>query len=383
MGRKDKKKYRLASIACILILVLSIVTGCGAGNADDDSSQNKPTSQQQTDGNATKEADTSYDITLGFAGDVNFDENWSTMAYYKEQGENISHCISQNIIDQMTAMDLMWINNEFTYSSRGTPMSGKAYTFRANPDRVQILKQLGVDIVGLANNHVYDYGEAALLDTFTTLEEAHIPYVGAGRNLTQAMSPVYLKADGKTIAYVAASRAEKNRMTPEATESSPGILRCYDNTLFLQEIQEAAANADYVIALPHWGTEYSYELEEAETTGAKAYIDAGADIVIGAHTHFLQGMEYYKGKPIIYSLGNFWFNEKTLDTMLLKVHIYGKDDTSSGTAEQVEVQVIPAVQKNYVTTEATTSDEKNRIYQFLQSISVNAVLDSDGILREQ
>lgn len=65
--------------------------------------------------------------------------------------------------------DIMWINNEFTYSDRGQPLPGKAYTFRANPDRVENLKLLGVDIVGLANNHVYDYGKEALLDTMDTL----------------------------------------------------------------------------------------------------------------------------------------------------------------------------------------------------------------------
>ena len=132
---------------------------------------------------------------------------------------------------------MMWINNEFTYSTNGSPMDGKAYTFRADPSRVEIIKELGVDVAGLANNHIFDYGAEAFADTLDTLNNAEISYVGAGRNKQEAMAPLYIEVQGKTIAYVAASRAEKNIMTPEATEDSPGILRCYDTADFITAIQ--------------------------------------------------------------------------------------------------------------------------------------------------
>ena len=83
-----------------------------------------------------------------------------------------------------------------------------------------VLQERGVDIVKLANNHVFDYGEQALLDTFTTLKEANIEQVGAGRNLEEAMEPVYFELDGKRVAFVATSRAEKYKMTPQATEDT-------------------------------------------------------------------------------------------------------------------------------------------------------------------
>lgn len=319
----------------------------------------------------------SYDFTLCFAGDVNFDENYFPMQYYNDCENGIKDCISADLIQTMQDADIMCLNNEFTYSTGGTPLENKAYTFRANPSRVEILKELGVDIVGLANNHVYDYGKQALLDTFDTLEHAGIPYVGAGHNLTEAMQPVYMTVDGKTIAFVAASRAEKNKMTPQATETEPGILRCYDTELFLQEIQEAKENADFVIAYVHWGTEYSYDLEDVQLTTGKEYLDAGADAVIGAHPHCLQGMEYYNGKPIIYSLGNFWFNEKTLDTMLLQLHFSGDDDN-----QQLEVKVIPAIQSECRTTGVSDPQEQERIFQFLEDISVNVEIGTDGVIRE-
>lgn len=321
--------------------------------------------------------DTSFDFTICFAGDINLDENWDTTRFLDTQPGGIYDCISSELTEVMRAADIMCLNNEFTYSTGGAPLPGKAYTFRADPERVEVLDQLGVDAVTLANNHVYDYGKEALLDTFTVLEEAGVPYFGAGRNLEEAMQPLYLEVDGKTVALVAASRAEKNKMTPQATDSEPGILRCYDTELFLQAIQEGKANADFCIAFVHWGTEYSYDLERVQLDTGKAYLDAGADVVIGAHSHCLQGMEYYDGKPIIYSLGNYWFNSKTLDTMLLQLHFSGDDEQT-----ELEVQVVPAVQSGCRTTYAQEEDEQRRIFDFLESISVNVEISDEGIVTE-
>lgn len=319
-----------------------------------------------------------YDFTICFAGDINLDENWCTTLFLNQQENGIHDCISEELIEHMQQADIMCLNNEFTYSTGGSSLPGKLYTFRANPERVTILQELGVNLVKLANNHVYDYGKQALLDTFDTLEEAGISYMGAGRNLEEAMEPVYMELDGRTVAFVAASRAEKNKMTPQATENEPGILRCYDTTLFLETIAEAKEHADFVLAYVHWGTEYSYELEEVQLTTGKEYLDAGADVVIGAHSHCLQGMEYYEGKPIIYSLGNYWFNEKTLDTMLLDLHFYGNDEES-----HLEVQVIPAVQSGYRTQIVTEAEEQEHIYSFLEDISVNVEIDEEGKVREK
>ncbi len=317
-----------------------------------------------------------YDFTLCFAGDINFDENWATTLYMNQCENGILDCIDPELVKIMQDADVMWVNNEFTYSDRGQPLDGKAYTFRANPDRVDNLKLLGVDIVGLANNHVYDYGKDALLDTFTTLEEAEIPYVGAGRNIQEASRPYYVEIDGKIIAFVAASRAEKNKMTPQATETEPGILRCYDTELFDAEIKEADENADFVVCLPHWGTEYSTELEQVQIKTAHEYIEAGADIVIGAHTHCLQGFEYYNNVPIIYSLGNYWFNEKTLDTMLITLHFYGE-----GNENNMDVIITPAIQQNCVTSYVEDAESQRALYDRLEEISINVEIDDRGILR--
>ncbi len=317
------------------------------------------------------------DITICFAGDISLAEDAVTIRQWKDAGQNLDRCISPELLETMKRADIMCVNNEFTFSDRGEPMKGKMYTFRAKPERVSLLKEMGVDLALLANNHVFDYGKEAILDTFDTLETAGIGYFGAGRNLEEAMSPYYVEADGITIAFVAASRAEKNVMTPQATETEPGILRCYDTALFLETIKEADANADIVLACVHWGTEYSTVLEEVQLTTGKLYLDAGADVIIGSHSHCLQGMEFYNGKPVIYSLGNFWFNKRTLQTMLLELHIVGERENP-----QIEVTVIPAVQQNNTTTILTGQEEIEKLYQHLEDISVNVEIDSDGVVRE-
>lgn len=362
----NRKKWLVAG------LVLVMLAGCGAVVTETPGGTEMSNVEVQDELQITGE----YDFTLCFGGDVSLDENAVTTAKLDAADGDISKCISPELIEIMQAADVMCLNNEFTFSMNGSPLEGKMYTFRAHPDRVNVLNELGVDIVQLNNNHVYDYGKQAMLDTFETLENAEIDYFGAGRNLGEAMSPVYYTLDDKVVAFVGASRAEKNKMTPQATEERPGILRCYDTELFLQAIEEADANADFVIAVVHWGTEYSYDLEEVQVTTGKEYLDAGADVIIGGHSHCLQGMEFYDGKPIVYSLGNYWFNDKTLDTMLIELHFSGND------AEQnLEVKIIPAIQTN-ATTKWVDEKEQQRIFDFMERISINVEIDENGVVTE-
>lgn len=386
---------KLKKILLLILITISALTFSACGEKTDkphtstEQSTNSDTTSEgieseiESESGSESESETEidkheYDFTLCFAGDVSLDESAVTTNKLDSSKNGIYDCISPELITIMQEADLMCLNNEFTYSTNGSPMEGKAYTFRAHPDRVKVLQELGVDIVTLANNHVYDYGKQAFLDTMATLKNADIDYFGAGKDLKEAMAPVYYEIDGKTIAFVGASRAEKNKMTPQAKENSPGILRCYDTELFLQVIKEADANADFVIAVVHWGTEYSTVLEKAQLTTGKAYLDAGADAIIGGHSHCLQGMEFYDSKPIIYSLGNFWFNRKTLDSMLVKLRFYGDDDGGN-----VEVTVIPALQKSATTKILTDLEEKERLFSHLEDISINVDIDENGIVTEK
>lgn len=311
---------------------------------------------------------------LTFGGDICLADNYLPMQYMAKNGLPITDCIDPVLIAEMQADDITFLNNEFTISNRGTPLANKYYTFRAAVQNTALYNTLGVDIVSLANNHAYDYGKDAFLDTLDALRQYNVDSVGGGANIDEAMKPMYYIANGRKIAYVAASRAEKHKMTPEATADSPGILRCYDTAKFLQVIREAKANSDFVIACVHWGTEYSAEPEDVQVSTAREYIDAGADLIVGAHAHQLQGIEYYKGKAIFYNLGNFWFNDYDLGTGLLKVEI-----RSDGSLVHT---FLPALQKGCVTSFVGGKQMGSNILNWLRLHSDGVMIDADGRVTE-
>ncbi|MEE0863091.1 MAG: CapA family protein [Lachnospiraceae bacterium] len=374
---------RKIKLMLAMMLTMAMVVGCRGSQGTKDNqiveNSSKESVETTTEEITTEEPTTvdlqEFDFTMCFAGDILLAEGEITTNNLDSSPNGLKDCISPEFLEIMNRADYTCVNNEFTYSTRGSALDGKAWTFRAHPDRVKYLKEMGVDLALLANNHVYDYGKDAMLDTLDTLTNADIKYFGAGANLEEAMKPVYVELGGKKVAFVAASRAEKNKMTPQATEEEPGILRCYDPTLFIEVIKEARANADFVVACVHWGTERSTVLEDAQLETARQYIDAGADMIIGSHSHCLQGMEYYNGKPIVYSLGNYWFDEYYEDTMLVNVRIYGDINGSN-----VELSVVPGMQDDGKTVIFTDDSEKERVYQHLEDISVNIEIDENGVV---
>lgn len=306
--------------------------------------------------------------TISFVGDVSLADNWFIMPYYDSRG-GINGILGENMLKIMTTSDIMIANSEFTVSNRGTALPNKMYTFRAKKERLSIYDEMGVDMVTLANNHVYDYGLDAFNDMLDAFNEYKIPHIGAGHNIEEAKRPYYFIINGYKIAFVSASRAEKNIMTPGATSDSGGVFRCYDPTDMINLIKELRSKSDYVIPIIHFGRENSHELEEEQVSSAHAYIDAGADMVVGHHAHTLQGVEIYNDKPIIYNLGNFLFNNETIDTALFKVNL-NKDGS-------MEYYIVPALQKDSKT-EVLEGDDKLRVINDINSWSINASLDEFG-----
>lgn len=311
-------------------------------------------------------------VTMTFAGDILFDTNYAIMGTVRGSGD-ISQGIMPEVIERMQAADIMALNNEFAYSNRGTPTADKQFTFRARPETAAYLTDLGVDIVSLANNHAYDYGPTALEDTLDTLRETGIPYVGAGRNIDEARKPVYYIVGDLKIAFVSATQIERldTPDTKEATETSPGVFRCWNGARLMETIREAAQNSDFVVAYIHWGTENQAELDWAQLKQAPELIAAGANLVIGDHPHCLQPIGVIQGVPVIYSLGNFWFNSKTLDTGMVEVTI---DETGI-----VSYQFIPCLQSGCKTT-LLQGAEKERVLSYMRSISEGVRIDEDGFV---
>lgn len=343
-------------------------SSAGEASENDPQDAQKDDSQDASEDNAQK--DDSQDIVLGFAGDLCLDESSLVMKHMRKKGKGIAGCIDPRLIQIMQSNDYTVINNEFAFSNRGRPMKGKMYTFCAPVRNTRILHKLGVDAVSLANNHVYDYGRTAFFDTLRALKKAKIAYTGGGKNRAEARKPVCFKCRGKKIAIVAATRAEKYIMTPEAGKNTPGVFRTYDDRGYVRAIRRAKKKADVVIAFVHWGTEYSTQLEKAQKQQARDYIDAGADVIVGAHTHCLQGIGYYKKKPIFYSLGNFWFNEKRLYTTLLQLTI--RQDGS------VKARMLPCLQSKRETRLLTGKKQVRKFVKHVNRISTNGRLDKQG-----
>ncbi len=312
--------------------------------------------------------------TIIIAGDLCFAEDGYVLDKYDEV-DSLDQCISPELLEIMNQADIFYLNHEYCISDRGTPLAGKYYTFRAKPERMSLLKEMGTDLVALSNNHIYDYGEDALIDTTKLLHEASIPYVGGGTDISDAKKPVYFIVNGIKIGFVAASNAEKNRYTPQATEDSGGILLAYDTTEYNEVIQKASKECDYLIAYIHWGTEDSNYLNNLQQEMGREFLNSGADIVVGGHPHVLQGIEYVDGKPIIYSLGDFWFNDETKYTGLLELDI-----DYNGLKE---MSFVPCQQTNYTTQYLDTAKEQEDLYSFLEELSINIAIDSDGIITEK
>lgn len=317
-----------------------------------------------------KQETESDEAVLLFAGDILLDDGYAMMGAMRERGD-IRACFSAETLREMEAADIFMLNNEFTYTNRGEPTPEKQFTFRAKPENAALLHELGVDIVSLANNHAYDYGEISLLDSLITLEGIDMPYVGAGRNLAEASEAVYFRAGNQKIAYLSATQIERLN-TPDtkgAAENSPGVFRCYTEKEIFDRIAEAKENSDFVVVYIHWGTEKTDQLDWMQPSMAKSLAEAGADLIIGDHPHVLQQLANVNDTPVIYSVGNYWFNSSTLDTCLVKVQV--KD------GEMQSFQFLPARQSNCYT-ELLSGAEKEAVLSYMRGISPTVTIDAEG-----
>lgn len=315
-------------------------------------------------------------VSLSFAGDISFANDYAPAQNYNQFG--IDGAFSEELQDTMKTADIFMLNNEFCYSTGGTPVP-KGYNFRANPEKVSRLEEMGVDIVSIANNHAYDYGAEAFMDTIATLNDAHMPYVGGGENLEDAKNHiVYFIANGIKIGYIAACQVERDApiFTQPATEELPGVVRCFEPDLVVEMIKQAKEQCDFVIVYPHWGTELVTTIQEDQQALAHAFIDAGADVIVGGHPHCLQGVEYYQGIPIFYSMSNFSFSSKSVNSCILNLQI---------SIEGIkQAQYIPCMESGGKTHQCDYMDaDYARIVKLLNDVSKNADIDDTGIVTEK
>lgn len=230
--------------------------------------------------------------------------------------------------------------------TRGEAVQDKEHTFRSRPTAARGLLNAGFDVLSLANPHIMDYGEEGFLDTLEFLSWYGLKHVGGGINAEEARKPVVLTAKDVKVAFLAYyRRTEFDQYFGKRDKIGPA-LPIYGE--LEQDVAKAKAQADVVIASMHWGI----QVEESGVTSrqklfAHKLIDSGADVVVGQWLHKLQGIEIYKGKPVIYSLGDFIYG-----TYAKKIPIgFVLKFVFSGT-KLIRVEIIPL----------STSDAKTESY---------------------
>ena len=206
----------------------------------------------------------------------------------------------------LDAHDLRIGNLECVVATGGTA-EAKPFTFRADPDVLPVLKH-HFDAMSVANNHSGDFGKDAFAEELGLMRKAGLPYFGGGIDATEAHKPLILERNGLRIALL--GYVEFKPRSFEAGAHLPGVAWSGEDDQVIEDI--AAARRDYhaeiVIPYMHWGWEEEPNPSPRLREFARRMIDAGADMVVGGHPHVTQGAEMYKGKPIVYSLGNFLFN---------------------------------------------------------------------------
>lgn len=298
----------------VFILILAGIRGCSnymssrqaaakktvSMNASEDNSQKASSDSQNTDSsNATVSSPVS--LTLSVVGDCTlgtdetFDYDTSLNAYYENYGADY---FLQNVKDIFSADDLTIANFEGTLTD-SDEREDKTFAFKAPASYASILTGGSVEAVNTANNHSHDYGEQSFDDTLAALDDAGIVHFGYDETAV-------MDVKGIKVGLV-------------------GIYELYDHLEREQQLKDNIAKvkadgAQLIVAIFHWGNETETVPDSNHTTLGRIAIDEGADLVCGHHPHVLQGIETYKGRNIVYSLGNFCFGGNSspsdMDTMI-------------------------------------------------------------------
>lgn len=194
------------------------------------------------------------------------------------------------------------------YSFDPVKVKGRKNIIYARDEDFFRIKEMGFDVVSLANNHIWDLGEEGLRNTIEILQTNGIKYCGAGLNYEEASQPAIIEKEGMQIAVLAfCMYGNKYLGHVELAGNNKAGINPLDIDKVLKDIKDAKKKYDKVIVLPHWGREYRYEPLPECIAMAKQMIVAGADAIFGSHPHQIQPLISIKGKPICFSMGNFLF----------------------------------------------------------------------------
>ena len=254
-------------------------------------------------------------LVIHGTGDVNLDPSYIPALTANGYGHAWSGLDGFFLDDSLTV-----INLECAVSDLGAPVP-KEFNFRCDPAAVPHAAAAGVEVANLANNHSGDFGPEATVDSVTQVGAGGVIPVGVGVNAAAAGTPALFEVGGWRVAVVGFGG-----VVPEdswlATETNPGMRNGDDVPSMVAAVQAAAAVSDLTVVTLHWGVELDVQPQQEDVARAVAMIDAGADVIFGHHSHRLQPLGWYAGRPIAWSLGNFvWpaFSPAGSDTAVAEV----------------------------------------------------------------
>ncbi len=223
----------------------------------------------------------------------------------------------------LAGADLAAANLECPLTDRGRAVPGKRFTFRGDPKHATLLAEGGLDVLGLANNHIMDFGVQGLEDTMDSLSKAGLFWCGAGMNKTQARRAASLKAGGARVAFLA-----YNRTLPKSywvSGSNPGVAFASEADVGA-DVGAARSSHDVVVVMLHGGRERTYDLRDYQLGVARAAAESGAVLVVGSHPHVAQGVQRIGRSVVAYSLGDGLFGgawRRSEDGLLLRAFFAG------------------------------------------------------------
>lgn len=245
--------------------------------------------------------------------------------------------------------DITFANLEVPLSDR-FPAPSQGMSFIAPTSNIPAIKNAGVDIVSVANNHTANFGWQVFEDNLLNLNKGVIGICGGGLNEAESRSPKIIEKNGTKFAFLCYSSIVGTLYSKTETSGAPALKiepwyrdDITDIAKMKTDIKSAKEKADVVIVSPHWGVEYKVNPNESQKKVAKAAIEAGADLILGTHPHVVQGAEMINGKYVTYSLGNFIFDQEwsteTKQGTVLESYFYGN--------KQIAANLVPLEIKDY------------------------------------
>jgi hypothetical protein len=358
-----QRRHVVASLTLAALLLLS---ACGGGDdpgqaaqttattaaATSTSTTARPTTTAAPRAGATREP-TGEPVTIAFGGDVHFEG-----AIGSRLAADPATALGP-VADVLRRADLAVVNLETAITERGTP-APKDFTFRAPPSALTALKEAGVDVATMANNHGLDFGQVGLRDSLAAARSARFPVVGVGRNADEAYRAWQTTVKGQRIAVIGATQVLDSNLAAAWTagDDKPGMASAYQEAQLLAAVKAARASADTVVVDLHWGRELVDCPIDRQRALAPKLIAAGADVVVGSHAHILLGGGYLRGAYVHYGLGNFVFYSRggvTAQSGVLLLTTRGRAVTAARWAPAVISGGIPHPLQGAAATRAITS----------------------------